>query len=433
YVENSLTVKPPTCPDGNFQVTFQIQNLGDVSLSGDVPVTFYDGNPEQPGATRLNTVVVKLNNFNVGSVHTVLDATVEGPGSEFVLYVALNDNGTTVPTPISLPNTDFLECDYSDNIISAPITPLPVSVVGVKVADNIKCLGSASPDNGAIRAYVSVGGGENTADYNFYWSIGNTAKPIASADYVGANYNNIPEGTYTVYAVHKVAGCNSDTATVVVDRVESNVSVEIVEERSYTNCKHPNGKLRAVVGGGAPVGNYTFAWYDGNDIFTSPQIGNSHVINNLFPRTYTVLVTEKATGCQSIESYTLDDHSVEPVVSTTQVDLLCSDANSGSVSATVDGAVSGYRFDWYRGATVKAAPDFTGPEHDGLAAGQYTVVATDSDTKCSSQPVTVTLIQTVPPVVTASVTTNQTSCDPVQPNGSATASVAGTTTGYSFE
>ncbi|MDV3308582.1 MAG: hypothetical protein LOY03_07170, partial [Cyclobacteriaceae bacterium] len=433
YVDNSLTVNPPTCPDGNFQVTFQIQNLGDVSLSGDVPITFYDGNPEQPGATRLNTVVVKLNNFNVGSIHTVLNATVEGPGSQFTLYIVLNDNGTTVPTPISLPNTDFLECDYSDNIISAPIIPLPVSVVAVKIDDNIKCLGSTSPDNGAVRAYVSVGGGENTADYNFYWSIGNVAKPIASADHVGATYNNVAEGTYTVYAVHKTAGCNSDTATVVVDLVESDVTVEIIEERSYTNCKDPNGKLRAVVNGGEPVGKYTYAWYDGNDIFTSPLIGNSHVINNLYPRTYTVLVTEKATGCQSIQSATIKDLSVEPVVTVSKTDLLCSDTNSGEVSASVSGVVAGYTFEWYRGAAVKPSPDFTGASRTGLAAGQYTVVATDNNTKCSSEPVTVTLVQTTPPVVSASVTATQTSCDPAQPNGSASANVGGTTTGYSFE
>src|SRR5690606_30461610 len=433
YVDNSLTVNPPTCPDGNFQVTFQIQNLGDVSLSGDVPITFYDGNPEQPGATRLNTVVVKLNNFNVGSIHTVLNATVEGPGSQFTLYIVLNDNGTTVPTPISLPNTDFLECDYSDNIISAPIIPLPVSVVAVKIDDNIKCLGSTSPDNGAVRAYVSVGGGENTADYNFYWSIGNVAKPIASADHVGATYNNVAEGTYTVYAVHKTAGCNSDTATVVVDLVESDVTVEIIEERSYTNCKDPNGKLRAVVNGGEPVGKYTYAWYDGNDIFTSPLIGNSHVINNLYPRTYTVLVTEKATGCQSIQSATIKDLSVEPVVTVSKTDLLCSDTNSGEVSASVSGVVAGYTFEWYRGAAVKPSPDFTGASHNGLAAGKYTVVATDNSTKCSSEPVTVTLVQTVPPVVSASATATQTSCDPAQPNGSASANVAGTTTGYTFE
>ena len=434
YVDNSLTVQPPTCPDGDFQVTFQIQNIGDVSLSGEVPITFYDGDPEQAGATRLNTVIVNLNNFNVGSVHTVMNATVEGPGSEFVLYIVLNDNGTTVPTPISLPNTDFLECDYSDNIISAPITPLPVSVVAVKVADNLKCIGSTSPDNGAVRAYVSVGGGENTADYNFYWSIGDVPKPVGSADHVGATFNNIPKGTYTVYAIHKTAGCSSDVAEVEVGLVSSEITVEIIEEKSVDNCKNPNGRLRAVVNGGVPpVGAFTYAWYKGNDIFTGEYIGNSHVINDKEPGTYTVLVTEKATGCQSIDTEEIHDVSVQPVVSVSKTDLLCSDSNSGAVSANVGGATAGFTFEWYRGETVKPSPDFTGASRNGLAAGKYTVVATNNSTKCSSEPVTVTLVQTVPPVVSASVTANQTSCDPGLPNGSASANVGGTTTGYTFE
>lgn len=433
YVDNSLTVNPPTCPEGDFTVTFQIQNLGDVSLSGDVPITFYDGNPELAGATKLNTVVVTLNNFNVGSVHTVQDATVNGPGSDFILYIVLNDAGTTVPTPISLPNTDFIECDYSDNIISAPVTPLPVSITAVKVQDNEKCIGSTSPDNGAVRAFVNINGGENTADFNFYWSIGTTAKPEGSADHVGATYNALAEGTYTVYAVHKVASCNSDTVSVVVGRVDNQVTVAITEDRPYTNCNTPNGKLTVVVNGGEPTGNFTYAWYDGNDIFTSPLIGNSHIINNLYPRTYTVLVTDKATGCQGIESWTLTDESVEPVVTATKVDLLCSDANSGEVSASVGGVTAGYAFLWYRGGAVKPTPDFTGTSRTGLAAGTYTVVAENNSSKCTSEPVTVTLIQTVPPVVSASATAQQTSCDVAQPNGSASANVDGTTAGYSFE
>ena len=433
YVDNSLTVVPPTCPQGDFTVSFQIQNLGDVSLSGDVPITFYQGNPEQAGATKLNTILVTLNNFNVGSVHSVTNATVNGPGSAFILYIVLNDAGTTVPTPIALPNTDFIECDYSDNIISAPVIPLPVSIIGVKVQDNSKCIGSTSPNNGAVRAYVSIAGGENTTDYNFYWSIGTTAKPVASADHVGATYNNLAESSYTVYAIHKTASCNSDTTTVVVDRIDNVVTVEIIEERSYTNCKIPNGKLRAVANGGEPVGNFTYAWYEGNDIFTSELIGNSQVINGLSPITYTVLVTEKATGCQAIESYTLPDLSVQPVVTTTQTDLLCSDTNSGSASVSVGGVVAGYSFDWYDGGAVKPTPDFTGTSYTNLAAGKYTVVATDNATKCSSEPVTITLTQTIPPVVTAAVTADQTSCDVAQPNGSANANVGGVTAGYTFE
>ena len=128
---------------------------------------------------------------------------------------------------------------------------------------------------------------------------------------------------------------------VVVDQVNQTVDVDIILENPYDNCKNPNAKLRAVVndtdgdGNGDPVGKYTYTWYEGNDIFTSPQIGVSHVVTDLSPLTYTVLVRDKATGCQTIESFTIPDQSVKPVPTITKVDALCSAAATGSVSATV--------------------------------------------------------------------------------------------------
>ena len=433
YVDNSLTVNPPTCPNGDFTVSFQIQNLGDIDLSGDVPITFYNGDPMQAGATKLNTISVTLNGFGPGDVFSVTNATVNGPGSNFILYIVLNDGGTTVPTPISLPNTNFIECDYTDNVISAPVNPLPVTITALKVKDNIKCIGSTSPNNGAVRAFIPVGATENITDYNFYWSIGTTAKPVASADHVGATYNNIAEGTYTVYAIHKVASCSSDTVSVVVGRVDGMVSVEVFLDNGVTNCVTPNGQLRAVVNGGAPATNYNFVWYEGNDIFTSPQIGVNPVASNLKALTYTVLVTEKSTGCQSIESFDVPDQTVKPVPTVVKTDLLCSTANSGAVSASIGGVTSGFTFRWYTGSSVKPSPDFTGNSWTNRPAGTYTVVARHNTTSCSSDPVTVTLIQTTPPVVTASATANQTSCDMTQPNGAVTSNVGGATTGYTFE
>ena len=173
-----LTVQPPTCPDKDFTISFQITNLGDVSLSGTVPITFYNGDPRIVGATKLNTINVTLNSFRVGNVQSVTNATVNGPGSPFTLYIVLNDGGTTVPTPIKLPNTNFIECNYTNNVLSSPVNPLPVSLTALKVQDNYKCSPSASPDNGAVRAFIPNGSVENVTDYNFYWSIGSTAKPL---------------------------------------------------------------------------------------------------------------------------------------------------------------------------------------------------------------------------------------------------------------
>lgn len=437
YVPNSLTVNPPTCPNGNFTISFKITNLGDVALSGSVPITFYNGDPKLAGAIKLNTINVSLSNFGVNAQQSITNATVNGPGSSFTLYIVLNDGGTTVPTPIKLPNTNFIECNYDNNILSAPVNPLPVTLTGLKVQDNTQCTPPTTPNNGAVRAFIPNGAVENTTDYNFYWSIGATAKPMASADFVGPVYTGLAAGTYTVYARHKTASCNSDTVQVVVGQVNKPVDVDIILENPFDNCKTPNAKLRAVVndtdgdGVGDPVGNFTYTWYEGNDIFTSPQIGVSHIVTGLNPVTYTVLVKDKSTGCQTIESFSVPDQSVKPVPTITKVDALCS--GLGSASATVGGSVAGFKFEWYDGNTVKPSADFTGANYTNLAAGNYTMVVTKNSTGCSSDPVTITIVATTPPVITTAVISDQTSCDPAQPTGSASASVGGVTTGFTFE
>ncbi len=438
HVENSLTVNRPTCPTKEFTVSFQITNRGDIGLSGLVPITFYNGNPEGENSTaiKLGTIEVYLNNFDVGAIESINDVEVTGPGGPFILYISLNDAGTSIP--VEFPNTNFVECLYDDNIISAPIDPLPVSLTALKIQDNIKCVGSTSPDNGAVRAFVPTsGGGENTANYNFYWSIGTDAKP-APADFTGATLSGIPEGTYTVYAIHKTAGCSTESAQVVVGRVDKDITVTIELLSGDDNCTIANGGLRAIVdadgdGVGEPPQDFTYVWYEGNDIFTDPQVSIAATATGLKAHTYTVVVTDPITGCQSISSMAVPDLTNKPVVTASSVDILCSDANSGSVSANVAGATTGYTFEWYRGSVIKPSADYTTSDVNNLPAGNYTVVATETGTQCSSDPVTVTIGQTAPPIISAHALSAMTSCDATAaPNGSATVSVTSTGT-HTFE
>ncbi|MGC1244147.1 MAG: gliding motility-associated C-terminal domain-containing protein [Chryseosolibacter sp.] len=439
YVDNSLTVNPPTCPDQNFTVSFQVTNQGDMSLSGNVPISFYNGNPTQPGAVKLSTVVVPFNNFEVDHAEPLTNLSVSGPGGPFTLYIVLNDAGTTVPTPIKLPNTNFLECDYNDNIISAAVNPVPVGIGAVKIQDNIRCVGGSAPDNGAVRAYVPAsGGGENSADYNFFWSRGNTAKPVP-ADYSGAVLNNIPEGLYTVYAVHKTVQCNSVSAQVHVGRVDKAMAVTIALLHGDDNCAIANGSLQAIVndgdgdGTGDAPGNFTYAWYEGNDIFTDPLVSISHLATGLKARTYTVVVTDPATGCQSLQSRAVPDQTTKPVVSASAVNIVCSSATSGALSAHAGGATTGYTFHWYRGNLIKPSPDYTGNAVSNVPTGNYTVVAINNASRCQSDPVGVTVSQSSKPVITATALSPMTSCDATMPDGSASASVTGGNGTYSYE
>ena len=426
FVVNSLSVQEPDCPEMDFLVSFEIENLGDIELNGDLPITFYEGDPNTATTDKLNTETVTVNNLVPGATMAINDLTVHGTGGSFVLYIVLNDDGTTIP--LSLPNTDFFECDYGNNILSADIEPIPFSL-STETTDNTVCDVNLT-GNGSARAYRLVGTIEETADYTFYWYNGNAVG--TTPDFTGPVYSNLSDGEYTVYALHSTVGCSSDTVTVTVGLTPGAVTAAIILQNPYTNCNNPNGHLQAEVNGGAPVGLFNFAWYQGDNIFTSPLIGTSHNIINLGPGQYTLLVTEKSTGCETIETYTIIDDSVPPVVTASADDASCPNPTSGRVTAQVTGGNGGHSFAWYIGTTVKPTPDYTTRVVNNLPPGDYTVVATKNSDQCSSSPMTVTVDIPSDPVVTANMVAVQTSCDTGNPNGAATAHVGGVTAGYTF-
>lgn len=437
FVAGSLSIIPPSCPERDFKVSFQLTNKGDVELSGKLPITFYAGDPMQPGAQKIDTILFSLNGLAVNSIITVTDRVITGTGGPFDLYVVLNDAGTSLTSPIILPNTNFLECGYLNNIISAPVQPNPAPLTGIKLKDNIQC-DPLAPPNGAVRAFVPQGVVENTADFNFYWSIGPIAKPIP-ADSTGPTLTSIPEGDYTVFARHKLYNCGSQTATVSVSKIVRNLVIKIVQDQPYDNCETPNAVLRVVVNDtdGDNIGEdpslFTYEWYEGPFIKVTPQLGVSDVLSGLRPITYSVLVTDKATGCPAFTSFNIPDQTVVPTVNVTKLDILCSPGSTGSATATVGGSVANFTFSWYNGSNVKPTPDFTGSVYSNLPAGKYTVVAQQNTSRCKSAPVTVTIIQTINPVASATVLSHFTSCDPTKPNGVVTASVGGVTSGYTFQ
>ncbi|TRX51400.1 hypothetical protein FNH22_24220 [Fulvivirga sp. M361] len=421
FVQNSLSIDQPLCPERDFNVSFRITNQGDAALSGDVPVSFYNGDPFQAGATYLETEVFNFNNFSMGDTLDVNNITVTGPGSAFTLFIVLNDNGSTIPTPVSLPNTEFLECEYNDNVIQGLVgpDPFPVTAVGT---DDVRC-GTSAPPNGSARAFRLVGSAEETADYIFNWYDGTVVS--GAPDFQGAIYTGLDSGTYSVFATHVSALCSSDTVQVVVGRTNKPINVTI-NITNNTNCKNPNGTLTAVVNGGEPSTNFDFKWFQfgSSDILSiDPELtGLSEGVN------YVVEVTEKSTGCSFSQSDDVNDDLPPFSIDVQVTNISCSTDPLGAVSVEVTGVgIVGHTFEWYIGNTVTATPDFVGNVRNNLAAGPYTVVATNNATGCTSNPETVTIERTVPPAISSLVGTPMTSCDAGLPNGTATVNFTGAT------
>ncbi|MBR9998371.1 MAG: VCBS repeat-containing protein, partial [Cyclobacteriaceae bacterium] len=181
------------------------------------------------------------------------------------------------------------------------------------------------------------GFGTVTAGYTFNWFFGGSVS--GPPDFVGSTHTGMAEGLWTIYSTHTATGCGSDTVQVTINLTSQNPAVDVSVINAYSNCHSPDGQLLAVVNGGAPEIDFDFEWYEGLDIFTSPVIGINALATNLDPTTYTVVVTEKVSSCQTIRSGTVPADASFPVVNPrVDQDVTNCINDDGAVSATVSGA-----------------------------------------------------------------------------------------------
>ncbi|NDF71331.1 MAG: adhesin, partial [Betaproteobacteria bacterium] len=130
------------------------------------------------------------------------------------------------------------------------------------------------------------------------------------------------------------------------------------------------GSINLTVTGGTPV--YTYAWSN-NTTQEDPQ--------NLAAGTYTVTVTD-ANGCTAQTSVTITQPQAGLALSTTQVNVLCSGNNTGSINLTVTGGTPVYTYAWSNNTTQE--------DPQNLAAGSYTVTVTDANGCTATATTTIT-------------------------------------------
>lgn len=424
---DTIKVSAGQCPNKLLDIDFTFKNRGDIGITGNLPVSFYDKDPRKPGATRLGTTYINLNNMLPGTYKTHHVEDLVGPGSPFTLFVVLNDAGTTVPTPIKLPNSGIVECDYGDNVVDVEVEPALGDVEAANVRNSFACNGIDSED-GAVKAWVWLDAAKTQKDstnFDFYWSDGIVTKPLGSEDHIGYLYNQLAVGQYNVYAVHKTIACQTDTAIAPVNPRPNTINAVITIDHKNENCKNPNGAMHVevFVNGSAipePTGKYTYKWFDAN---RPDVIGVSHQLSGVPEGNYSVQVIDKASGCDDFATETLlPDHPPMNLVTAT-VDVSCSNLPTGQASVTVNGGTNGFNYSWYNGKNVKPTPDQPnprGPIYQNLAGGFYTVLVEDNNTKCTAQ-ATVEVKQTSKPAFDVTPV-DHLGCTPSPGTGSATVS-----------
>jgi len=222
--------------------------------------------------------------------------------------------------------------------------------------------------------------------YAYAWSNGGTT----------ASITNLAPGTYTVV----VTDANACTATQTVVINSFNCAIATQTTATNVTCAGAaNGSISlAQTGGAAP---FTYAWSNG---------GNSAIINNLVPGTYTVSMTD-ANGCQAVASASVTEPAPYSNFAVQTSHPACPNETTGSASVTLSGGTAPYNFAWSNGATTSSIAN--------LNAGAYSLTVTDQNGCATNTSMAIVATDNVPPTVSV-----QNATLPLNSIGSATVTLA---------
>ena len=230
---------------------------------------------------------------------------------------------------------------------------------------------------------LGSGGTGSGNNYTFTWS-GPFNGPAPTTEDV----SDLCAGTYTVLI--ESGDCNQTLSFTLLD--PEPILINAVELINPTCFGQNNGSIDIEIIGGS--GNYTYAWQPSAACFFPPTITQD--ISNLFACSYTVIVTDVATGCTATATFELTAPQVmQIVVVTSQFDggynVSCNAANDGQISVFVTGGTPDcvlfdpfcYQYDWITDCSEINPADFgndpNAPNANNLPGGTYGINVTDSN------------------------------------------------------
>ena len=246
-------------------------------------------------------------------------------------------------------------------------------------------------------ATVQATGG--VAPYRYAW---NTVPPK-----VGPSANNLAAGVYNVTVLD--TNNNSTVLPVTITGPSAALQVNAVVTNT-TGAGNNNGSVQAAVTGGYTP--YSYAWN------TTP-VQTGATATNLNAGTYQAVVTD-GRGC-TVTASGIVANPYTVVISFANVqNVNCAGGNNGTATALPSGGIAPYTFVW------NTVPAQTGATGTNLAAGTYSVTATDSLGTNTTQTVTITQ----PIALVASTSSTSIAC--AGGTGTATVTATGGTAPYTY-
>lgn len=367
---NSISTTPATCGLNNGSIsatgfggtpplTFNLnngpaQNNGNYTnlAAGNYTLQITDAN-----GCFIDTVlqIQQPNGVSISSLNLVQPTCTANSGS-----ITVNTSGGATPITYSLNGGSAV----ASNVFSS----LSSGTYSVVAIDNNGCTDTSvanlvSPSN-LFYASATIVQPTCTTPGSISVQGGGGAPPltyaIGSGPYsANSNFNNLTPGTYTIH-LQDASNCIHDTIiTLAPTVIPSFTSVP----RTQPTCSFPTGgSITVNVTGGTPAFSYVL---NGG----SPQNGNS--FSNLSAGAYTITVTD-ANGCTITTSVNLQSSNTVSFSQFTRTHVGCFGTPLGTITSAATGGNAPYQYT-LNGGTPQANGNFT-----GLAAGNYTVVATDA-------------------------------------------------------
>ncbi len=361
-----------TAPPGNYSVTVTDDN--DCTCVSNVTIT------SSSGSITVTTTVNSSAGCTVGGSAT---ATASGGGGNYA-YSWDNGQATATATNLTAGNHKVTVTDIATGCTGTATVNIPTApqlTVSVVLVANATCLTGGS---------ATAAGGGGTPPYTFKWDN----------NQVTATATNLGAGPHSV-TVTDSKGCIA-TGTVSIGQSQGPTVTAVVN--SNATCTTGGSATATATGGSGP---YTYLW-DNNQVTATAT--------NLSVGQHMVTVTDAA-GCSASASVTITQPMAPTVTVTASTNAGCTTGGSATVAAS--GGTSPYTYKWSNGAMGATA--------NNLAAGNYTVTATDG-AGCTGT-VTFNIAGSLPPNVVITASSNA-KCD--QP-GSATASATGGNGTYTYK
>ena len=340
------TTIDPDSPQGN-----RVINLA----AGDYTVTITDVNgciTEASGTIteptditiEVETTDVECNGAETGTITLTIDGGVEPYTIDWADVPGADNDADRTGLTADVYTAVVTDANGCTEDVSATIdeaSELTVTIDNVMV----DCFG----DTGELTVVVT-GGSE---PYTITWT--NTVQN-------GATVTELAAGVYTAMIVD-ANGCEIETTGTITEPAEFIATVNEDE----IGCSDDNsGELTVTAEGGTAP--YTYLWENAGE--------TTQTISGLTAGDYPVTITD-ANNCTTVATGVVNQSADVLTIVGATTEINCAGDDNATITTTVTGGSAPYTFEW-------SDSDATTPNRVGLAAGNYTITATD-DNGCSDE------------------------------------------------